>query len=66
MNIKNQGSEKNNGPDFIQDYLPRALKNCGVCNEENFISGSIKKSSEVCPRCGLTIADSSRFMNVSA
>ena len=65
MEIKNKESNKNSEPDFILEYLPEALKNCRVCHEDDFVSGPIEKSIEVCPRCGLSISDSSQLMSVS-
>lgn len=65
MEIQNKDTDTKSGPDFILEYLPEALKNCRVCHEDDFVSGPIEKSNEVCPRCGLSISDSSQLMNVS-
>lgn len=65
MEIENKGTVTKSELDFILEYLPEALKNCRVCHEDDFVSGPIEKSIEICPRCGLSISDSSQLMNVS-
>lgn len=65
MDIKKEKTEKKNEPNLLLEYLPAALKNCKVCHEDDFVAGPIEKNDEVCPRCGLSISDSSQLMNVS-